>query len=1108
MQSRNHWPNSVPALKQATAGKKSIHAMVALSSLLLLVFSLGAWVLTNHQPAFAQTVTPAMGVNLAWAGDSDGDFLFADAMKTYRLQAAPGQSNPPSVDANGWLQGDFTAFLWDGSFLTHTTGTYALRFNGKANISVGLVSSTITNQAYDAASNTTTATINITQESSANITFTNTQRDSNSATNTGITNVQLMLPTSPGASTSYSFNTTFTSAVKNFVNRFVAIRFMDTTAANGNTETNWSDRALPQRSQEGKASWEYAIQFCNETGKDAYINVPERATDAYITNLANLFKYGSDASGNVYTSAQANPAHPPLNSNLHLYIEFSNELWNGMFQQMHDNHDSAVAEVNAGGSPLNYDGATGDWTWAWRRIGKRIHDISVIFRSVFGDGAMPSTGNAQIRPLLEWQYGNAQDTAHTELSFLDAYYNNGDGTQHVSNPHPVNYFLYGGGGAAYSGVKNASATTIDDMYNSGLDTGVVGGTVVQDVQWASQYGLHDVAYEGGFQIGGDNLSTLQKQANLDPRAQNMEVQAQTTFTQSGGELLMYFDSSSTNYGLAQPTVLDSTPKLQAIDQMNQSGVTFTPTPITSPTPTPAPGQQATITQASSTPTIDGNANDAVWGSATSYSLNNAIGSPSGFSASYQSAWDSTNLYYLVKVNDATFSSHNDMVEVYIDPTNDRGSTYDGLDMQYQFASNSSTVLQWSGGTQGSNTTGITFANATVSGGYQVEIKIPWTTLHTTPSAGKVISMDLDVQQDTTSKNKLFWCSTIDNDWTNPSLFGAGTLQSGGSSTPTPTPTPGGSLPSPWQNQDIGSVGLAGSATANNGSFTVKGSGNDIWDTADAFQYAYQPLNGDGTIVARIDSQQNTDGWAKAGVMIRESLSATSTHALMALTPGNGTVFQRRTSTGGGSSSTAGATATAPSWVKLQRAGNTFTGALSSDGSNWTVVGSDTISMATNVYVGLAVTAHNNSVLNTTTFSQVSVTGSGSGTPSNLSQNKPTTASSIENSGVGPGYAVDGNQSTRWSSLYSDPQWLQVDLGATHQIREVKLFWETAYGKAYQIQVSNDGSNWTTISTQSNGSGGNEDLTGLTGSGRYVRIYATQRGTSWGYSLYEFQVFGV
>ena len=130
-----------------------------------------------------------------------------------------------------------------------------------------------------------------------------------------------------------------------------------------------------------------------------------------------------------------------------------------------------------------------------------------------------------------------------------------------------------------------------------------------------------------------------------------------------------------------------------------------------------------------------------------------------------------------------------------------------------------------------------------------------------------------------------------------------------------------------------------------------------------------------------------------------------------------------------------------------------------------------------------------------------------GTPSNLSQGKTATASSSENSGTGPGYAVDGSTSTRWSSQYSDPQWLQVDLGATHQISEVKLFWETAYGKAYQIQVSNDGTNWTTIYTQSNGSGGNEDLTGLSGSGRYVRMYGTQRGTGWGYSLWEFQVFG-
>ena len=132
-------------------------------------------------------------------------------------------------------------------------------------------------------------------------------------------------------------------------------------------------------------------------------------------------------------------------------------------------------------------------------------------------------------------------------------------------------------------------------------------------------------------------------------------------------------------------------------------------------------------------------------------------------------------------------------------------------------------------------------------------------------------------------------------------------------------------------------------------------------------------------------------------------------------------------------------------------------------------------------------------------------GSTGGT--NLSQGHPATASSTESASYPASAAVDGNTTgTRWSSAFSDPQWLQVDLGATHSISQVKLDWEAAYGKAFQVQTSTDGSHWTTVYTTTTGTGGNQTLN-VSGSGRYVRVYGTQRGTPYGYSLWEFQVFG-
>ncbi|MBV9793336.1 MAG: discoidin domain-containing protein [Actinobacteria bacterium] len=124
----------------------------------------------------------------------------------------------------------------------------------------------------------------------------------------------------------------------------------------------------------------------------------------------------------------------------------------------------------------------------------------------------------------------------------------------------------------------------------------------------------------------------------------------------------------------------------------------------------------------------------------------------------------------------------------------------------------------------------------------------------------------------------------------------------------------------------------------------------------------------------------------------------------------------------------------------------------------------------------------------------------------LSQGKTATASSVENSSFPASAAVDGNTSTRWSSAWSDPQWLEVDLGASSTISQVVLNWEAAYAKAFQIQTSADNSNWTTIYSTTSGTGGVQTLN-LSGTGRYIRMYGTARATQYGYSLWEFQVYG-
>jgi fibronectin type 3 domain-containing protein len=184
------------------------------------------------------------------------------------------------------------------------------------------------------------------------------------------------------------------------------------------------------------------------------------------------------------------------------------------------------------------------------------------------------------------------------------------------------------------------------------------------------------------------------------------------------------------------------------------------------------------------------------------------------------------------------------------------------------------------------------------------------------------------------------------------------------------------------HQDIGDVAMPGNASYGEGIYTVQASGDDVFGSADAFHYFYRPLPGDGEIVARVLSVQNTDPFAKAGVMIRESLAADARNAFLLITPNpdNGVRFQRRFDPGGDTTRNFDVGFTAPYWLRLVREGNTFTAYRSADGVDWISLGSVTITMANDVYVGLALTAHNNSALNTSTFDNVLVIGAGAPAP--------------------------------------------------------------------------------------------------------------------------------
>ncbi|MEX0642244.1 MAG: hypothetical protein WD468_06060, partial [Pirellulales bacterium] len=243
-----------------------------------------------------------------------------------------------------------------------------------------------------------------------------------------------------------------------------------------------------------------------------------------------------------------------------------------------------------------------------------------------------------------------------------------------------------------------------------------------------------------------------------------------------------------------------------------------------------------------------------------------------------------------------------------------------------------------------------------------------------------------------------------------------------------------SLPAGWSHQDVGSVGVAGYTSYHppTGTFIVAGSGSGISGSSDEFQFAYQKLTGDGSITARVTNVADTNASAKAGVMIRETLAGGSKHAYMLTSRASGDWLRSRSSTGGSSAdSPRTAVPFSPIWLRLVRAGNTFSGYTSPDGTNWTLEGTATVSMVSTVLIGLATTATNDSVLNDANYTNVTVTGT-LGDPPPALNGLPAPA----------GVAVTGTSSTG-----------------------INLSWNDGAGEtSYTVERSADGATYVTAGT--------------------------------------------
>ncbi len=488
----------------------------------------GPWGLCLH---WSSPSTPDEAIEAAettgFNGESSG---FEGAVSTNFFpppsNAIPG-GGPVNFDANGNPTGDFKAGPTYGT--VGQPGLWLLQFTGQAQIAeqfgsviTALDGTTYTNQvvpkadshAYNSGTNTTSVLINYNTNPTIGYDYlylTQTQRLASGAADAtgnaaGVTNLKLIRPTSPGATTTPNASNLFYQPEENIIRRFTNVRWI-----NGmqDESTNWSARLVPSndvieapyletnsgRGSNTKYCWELLVMLSNETGKDLYLTLPVVANNDYYTKLANLIKYGSDGT-NPYTSVNPSPVYPPLNPNLRVILEMGNETWNpgGPYSQQaniaFDTGTAAIANQTADGQAINYDGqAASNGTLLKRRWWtQRLVQASNCFRAVF-EPTNTTTQMSRVRPIFEYQY-TYSPTAYDPLQFVDSYYGKADpASTYSGTPHPVNYYIWGGGAATYfgsadqTGVQSGAGSTV--FQNSDLESNQIaaGATTSTDANW-------------------------------------------------------------------------------------------------------------------------------------------------------------------------------------------------------------------------------------------------------------------------------------------------------------------------------------------------------------------------------------------------------------------------------------------------------------------------------------------------------------------------------------------------------------------------------------------------------------------------------------------------
>jgi hypothetical protein len=510
--------------------------------------------------AGAVHAAPPLGAGLNGISDWSRTNEFADLVKQSRRFGSPNapwdESAP--VDARGWPTADAGVVLMccqpDSPDLG---GIYRIRFECAITPLIQPVASPgiVRNIQRDAATGIVTAEyVQPAGRDQIMLAFRNTTPAGGGPG--GIRNLTVMRPgTADGQ--------ILTPAFLDHNRRFAAVRFMDWTDTNNNETVSWDQRTRPEdatwRWRSG-VPYEICAEVCNQINRDMWINVPAKANDDYVRQMARLIR-------------------DRLNPNLNVYVEYSNEVWNWSFSQGTWNWQQAVAEAAAGNSNLNYDGATDHNVLRWRRHARETVRVGRIFAEEFGSGSL----NTRVRPILAGQIVWT-DQYREMLKFINDIF--GPPRDHVYAMSGAPYFNLGDADTR----TNLTTTEVLDALSASIDSTNASLMYEQLAAYTAMWRLRPfTGYEGGPDTFGPNNIAAKRAASYDPRMRELSARYLNGWYAAGFGLFNWFVSGAgdwdTQYGtwtLTETMADQATPKILAIDDVRAA-----PTPaITAGTPAP------------------------------------------------------------------------------------------------------------------------------------------------------------------------------------------------------------------------------------------------------------------------------------------------------------------------------------------------------------------------------------------------------------------------------------------------------------------------------------------------------------------------------------------